>query len=102
MPTAHDVVADYLKSKADRTKPDANRELVARRTREIVDELPDGFTRKDVGVCVLALLGDTEAAELTPPQKSRQMSQTLAELVADDLLKLEGSIYSHRPIGGVR
>ena len=100
-PTAHDVVADYLKHKAETDKPAAAREAVAKRTREIVDELPDGFTRKDVGVCVNALLGDDEATDLSASQRSRHITKTLAEMVADGVVKLDGTTYSHpypRPV----
>lgn len=94
--TAHEVVASYLHDKADRDRPKTQRELVAKRTHEIVDELPDGFTVKDVRECVKVLTRDEPVLDdMADPKRNRMVTKTLGELVADDVLKLDGLIYSH-------
>ena len=99
--SAKDVVADYLKSKSETDKPIRERDAVADATREIVAELPDGFTMKDVRVCVNAYAVNVpDAAEMTNARRSRQVTKTLGELVADGHLALNGDdTYTHgRPI----
>lgn len=100
--TAREAVAEYLKSKRDADKPKWERELVAKRTREVVDELPDGFTAKDVRVCVAAVTeDDPELDGMADGRRSRQVGKTLNDMVADNELKLEGEIYSHAPLDNV-
>lgn len=97
--TAREVVAEYIKSKRETDKPKHQREVVERRTREVVDELPDGFSAKDVRVCVAAVTeGDPELDGMSASRRARQVGKTLNDMVADDALKLEGELYSHRPL----
>lgn len=97
-PTARDVVAAYLETKAKSTKPAEQREHVATATREIAAELPDGFTYKDVRVCVGEYLGDEPANEgMTAQRIGRTVTKTLNDLVADGVLALDGGeSYVHR------
>lgn len=96
-PTAREVVAAYLQSKAESTKPAEQRERVAASTREIVGELPDGFTYKDVRVCVGEYLADDPANEtLSASRIGRAVTKTLNDLVADGVLALAGNAYAHR------
>lgn len=96
-PTAREVVAAYLESKAASTKPAEQRERVATATREIAAELPDGFTYKDVRVCVGEYLADDPANEsMTTQRIGRAVTKTLNDLVADGGLAFDGSAYVHR------
>lgn len=96
MTTAHDVVADYLKERNAQTKPQRQRAIVADATREIVDELPDGFTIKDVRTCVAALVDENNELDgFTPSRRNRQITKTVNDLVAANALKLEGELYFH-------
>jgi len=98
--SAKDVVAEYLKSKAEADKPAEQRAAVTDATREIVTELPDGFTEKDVRVCVAAYASSLHVLDdFTPSRRNRAVTKTLNELVADGHLSLDGDAYTHgRPI----
>lgn len=97
-PTAREVVAAYLQEKAESTRPTELREHVAAVTREIVDELPDGFTYKDVRACVGKLVdGQPELEGLTPQRIGRVVTKTLDDMVAGGRLASElGGAYVHR------
>lgn len=98
--TAREVVAEYIKSKRDADKPAHERKVIDMRTREVVDELPDGFEAKDVRVCVASVTeGDPELDGITTARRNRQVNKTLGEMVADGAVALNGKIYSHQPIG---
>lgn len=97
--TPREVVATYLRDKAEADKPKAQRDLVAKRTNEIVDELPDGFTKRDVTTCVNMLVANEPVLDdMTKGKKARVITKTLNDLVADDALKVEGDYYYHAPI----
>jgi hypothetical protein len=94
--TAHDVVAEYLRDKAEHDRPREQRDLIARRTLEIVDELPDGFTKRDVQTCVRVLTANEPVLDdMTAGKRARTITKTLNDLVADDTLRLEGDTYTH-------
>jgi hypothetical protein len=96
--TAREVVAAYIKDKQDADKPKHERDVIDKRTREVVDELPDGFEAKDVRVCVAAVTEDDPSLdELTSQRRNRQVTKTLGEMVADGSIALNGKLYSHQP-----
>lgn len=95
--TAREVVATYLRDKAEHDKPAEQRNIVTKHTHAIVDELPDGFTKRDVVFCVKVLTANEPLLDDMPDNKrSRHITKTLNEMVADDKLRLEGSIYYHK------
>jgi hypothetical protein len=97
--TAREVVATYLRDKAEHDKPAEQRNLISKRTREIIDELPDGFTKRDVSFCVKTLTSNEPLLDdMADNKRSRWVTKTLNDMVADDALRLEGTIYYHRPI----
>jgi hypothetical protein len=94
--TAREIVAQYLATKAESTKPDRERELAAEAATAIVDELPDGFTLKDVRACVATFAEhDADLGSMTASRRNRAITKTLDGLVADGALKLDGDKYAH-------
>ena len=99
-PTAREVVAAYLQSKAESTKPQEQRDRVVSATREIVDELPDGFTTRDLRTCVGDYLKDAAGMDgMTASRVSRTVTKTHNDMVADGRLAIDptsGGSYVHR------
>lgn len=94
--TAREVVAEYLAKKSAKTAPQAEREAAHDAARAIIDEMPDGFTARDVRACVSALSeGDETLTAMTPARRNRAVTKTLDAMVADGALKLEGDDYAH-------
>lgn len=95
-PTAREVVADYLRAKVDNDRPAHQRKTAAMYTRAVVDELPDGFTVKDVRVCVGVLAEtDPDLDGFSAQRRTRIITQVLNEGVADGWLTLDGDEYAH-------
>lgn len=98
--TAREVVAEYLRNKDAFTAKDELTKRIEANTREIVDELPDGFTMKDVRTCVAVLNdADPELTDMSNGRRSRRITKAVDEMVADGLLNLDGSVYSHVVVG---
>jgi hypothetical protein len=94
--TARDVVADYLRAKQEQERPLEQKEIVAERAGEVIAELPDGFTVKDVRVCVGLLCdGDPDLEGLSNGRRARAVTAKLNAMVADGELKLDGDQYAH-------
>lgn len=96
VPTARDVVADYLRAKQEAEKPLEQKEVVAEYAGEVINEMPDGFTIKDVRVCV-GILCDSDPAleDLSNGRRARAVTSKLNAMVADGVLKLDGDEYTH-------
>lgn len=96
--TAREVVAEYLKSKAESNKPAEQRERIAVATVEIVGELPDGFTYKDVRACVGEYIKGVPGYDgMTASKIGRTVTKQLNDLVADGTLAIgTNDRYEHR------
>lgn len=96
MTTAHDVVADYLAKKAESTKPAAEREAAQNAAAELIDEMPDGFTDKDIRACMAIFAEhDERLTGMTASRRNRAVTKTLNGMVSDGVVKLDGDRYSH-------
>lgn len=95
-PTAREVVADYLRAKGETDRPSHQRKVAATYTRQVVEELPDGFTVRDVRVCVGVLAeSDPDLDGFSAQRRARIITQVLNEGVADGWLTLDGDEYAH-------
>lgn len=102
MADAGAVVRDYLQGKAGQNEADKARAVVRSAAGEIVAELPDGFTARDVRACVATLLeGNTDTAELSTNARGRAVTNALNNLVSDGQLSFvegdggKGGSYRH-------
>lgn len=97
MPTAAEVVRDYLDRKQSTAAVEQRREVISTITSDVVSELPDTFSIKDVRACVYAVADDDpEGKELTPAKRGRIVSKTLNDMVARGVLTIDeaGSQYT--------
>lgn len=96
MPTAMEVVKEYLEGRTTTDKNAKFRAVTHAATAEIVAELPDGFTAKDARACVKRYLeGNPDVADASSNLIARGVTQTLSVLVNEGELHLSDGIYKH-------
>lgn len=95
--TAAEVVSNYLANKrtgrGDFAAVDA---IIQDSARAIVQELPDGFKRRDVINCVKAMTADTpELAEIKPYRRTMVAGKTLKAMCEANEIKENDGAYYH-------
>lgn len=97
MATAQEVVQEYLASKRVSGIRTVQDDLISQATKDIVEALPDGFTKKDVRACVLKFIDAIpELTDVKAYRKTRTANITIDEMVDDNLLVMkEDNTYHH-------
>lgn len=98
--TAAEVVAQYLATRRGGPgRPNMFAEadaVIANAAREIVESLPDGFTRRDVIACVKALTADApELADVKPYRRAAVTRKTLDAMTDERALVDNDGVYMH-------
>lgn len=96
-PTAAEIVNGYLTEQRDKNAGKRANAAVATATREIVSELPDGFTVDDARKCVALLVTDhPDVNGMTANKRGRVVTSTLNEMTnAGTLAVDENGEYRH-------
>src|SRR5436190_2222960 len=95
--TASEVVSQYLASRRSGYSGFAEMDtVIADATKQIVAEMPDGFSKRDVIKCVKALTAEApELAEAKPYRRTLIAGKTLAAMVETDEIAENDGTYSH-------
>ena len=95
--TAAEVVNAYLTEQRTKNAGERATEAIAKASREIIGELPDGFTAKDARKCVALFLdGHPDLEGVTTNKRGRVTTKTLNDMVNAGTLSLdENGEYRH-------
>lgn len=99
MPTAAEVVRDYLDKQTTKKQTNVERDAIGNATAEVIAELPDTFTGRDVRACVaLVLDGDETTKDVSTPRRSRLVNKELAKMTQNGLLSIDDQdVYTKQP-----
>jgi cephalosporin hydroxylase len=95
--TAQEVVSQYLQTRRQgRGEFGETDKIIIAATREIVEEMPDGFRRRDVVNCVKTMTADTEElAEIKAYRRTLVAGKALAAMVDEGVIKEQDGAYYH-------
>lgn len=99
MATAQEVVQQYLATKRVSGIRNVQDDMISQATRDIVEALPDGFTKKDVRACVLSFIDAIpELADVKAYRKTRTANLTIDDLVEKGGLAVNGDGQYHHVV----